>query len=440
MIKFWRILRDAHRCHILLLMSVVYYIVLITALLLSAWLYRQMMLYRRKYREEATFNYFTTSLFGKNTVDDILWDVAKNCISQLRLEDCVIYLLDEERQVLVQKAAYGPKNPVRFEIRDPIEIPLGRGIVGAVALHGRAEIVGDTSLDQRYIVDDERRYSEITIPIYYANKVIGIIDSEHSRKYFYTGRHLSMLEKIAAICSSKIGRTLIEEKARRQEQEVQLLHKQLAEFRLVTLKSQMNPHFLFNCLNGIYHCILSSEIDKASAYLSNFAKLLRMVLLHSEKNFISLREEVELLGHYLRIEALRTSKPFEFSILIDEGIDPDTHHVPGMLIQPFLENAIWHGLMNKDGNRKLQIHWRRLKEEVLLCEIQDNGVGRDQALRKREEGHVSKGMSLCMERVDLYKALFNTTFNIHIHDLYDEDGVPQGTKVNIAFGAGSENG
>ena len=414
-------------------MPAVYYIVLITTFLLSVWLYRQMVRYRRKYKVEATLNYFTTSLFGKNTVDDILWDVAKNCISQLQLEDCVIYLLDEERPVLVQKAAYGPKNPVRFEIRDPIEIPLGRGIVGTVALHGRAEIVGDTSVDQRYIVDDERRYSEITVPIYHKNKVIGIIDSEHSRKYFYNAGHLALLEKIAAICSSKIGRVLIEEKARKQEQEVQLLHKQLAEFRLVTLKSQMNPHFLFNCLNGIYHCILSSEIDKASEYLSNFAKLLRMVLMHSEKNFISLREEIELLGHYLKIEALRTSKPFEFSILIDEGIDPDEYHVPGMLIQPFLENAIWHGLMNKEGHRTLQIHWRRQKEEVLLCEILDNGIGRDQALRKRGEGHISKGMSLCMERVDLYKALFNTTFNIHVFDLYNEEGVPQGTKVNIAF-------
>src|SRR5690606_3932943 len=126
-------------------------IILIATLLLAALLFRQMVRYRRKYKAEATLNYFTTSLFGKNTVDDILWDVAKNCISQLQLEDCVIYLIDEDRRVLVQKAAYGPKNPVRFEIRDPIEIPLGQGIVGSVALHGKAEIVGDTSQDPRYI-------------------------------------------------------------------------------------------------------------------------------------------------------------------------------------------------------------------------------------------------------------------------------------------------
>lgn len=420
-------------------MSVVVYIITVSVLLLLiAGIYRQMLRYKRQYKAEATLNYFTTSLFGKNTVDDILWDIAKNCISHLNLEDCVIYLVDEDRNVLIQKAAYGPKNPDRFEIRDPIEIPLGRGIVGYVALSGRSEIVPDTTVDARYIVDDEKRLSELAVPIYYERKVIGVIDTENARKYFYTAEHLAMLEKIAAICSSKIGRSLIEEKARRQELEVQLLHKQLAEFRLVTLKSQMNPHFLFNCLNGIYNCILAEEIDKASEYLSNFAKLLRMVLMHSEKNFISLREEVDLLQHYLRIEALRTSKPFEFNILIDEGINPDEFFVPGMLIQPFLENAIWHGLMNKEGQRKLQIHWRRLKEDVLMCEILDNGIGREQSSRRhgnglRGESHTSKGMSLCMERVELYKALFNTTFNIHVFDLYSEDGLAEGTKVNIAF-------
>lgn len=413
--------------------SVTYIVAIILLLLLLAGLYRQMVIYKRHLETEATLNYFNASLFGKNTVDDILWDVAKNCISRLHLEDCVIYLLDEERKVLVQKAAFGPKNPLRFEIRDPIEIPLGRGITGYVALSGRAEIVPDTSKDPRYIVDDEKRLSEITVPIFYNHKVIGVIDSEHHRKYFYSSTHLAILEKIAAICSAKIGRTWIEEKARRQEIEVQLLHKQLAEFRLVTLKSQMNPHFIFNCLNGIYHCILASEIEKASEYLSNFARLLRMVLMHSEKNFISLREEVDLLRHYLKIEALRTTKPFDFDIQVEDGIDPDVFFVPGMLIQPFLENAIWHGLMNKDGDRLLQVHWRRLREGVLLCEIKDNGIGRAQSTRLRNSNHESKGMRLCMERVELYKALFNTTFNIHVFDLFNEDGSPEGTKVNIAF-------
>ncbi len=411
----------------------VYIAIIFALLLLLAVIYRRMARYRRQYRAEATLNYFTSSLFGKNTVDDILWDVAKNCISRLHLEDCVIYLVDEAQGVLVQKAAYGPKNPVRFEIRDPIEIKLGHGIVGTVAVTGKSEIIADTSRDPRYIVDDERRLSEITVPIFEGGKVIGIIDSEHSGRNFYKTRHLALLERIAAICAYKIARTEMEEKARRQAMEVQLLHKQLAEFRLVTLKSQMNPHFLFNCLNGIYHCILAADIDKASDYVSNFARLLRMVLMHAEKNFISLREEVELLGHYLKIEALRTNKSFDYEIDIEEGINPDEYFVPGMLIQPFLENAIWHGLMNKEGDRSLHIRWRKPREQELLCEITDNGVGRAQSTRRRVPGHASKGMNLCMERVELYKALFNSTFDIRVIDLYGEDGAAQGTKVNIAF-------
>ena len=111
-------------------------------------------------KTDDTINYFATSLFGKNTIEEVLWDVAKNCISRLDLVDCVIYLLDESRGVLVQKAAYGKKNPEEFNIYVPIEIPLGKGIVGSVAQTGIAEIVSDVSADPRYIVDDQPRLSE----------------------------------------------------------------------------------------------------------------------------------------------------------------------------------------------------------------------------------------------------------------------------------------
>ncbi|UYQ92747.1 histidine kinase [Chitinophaga horti] len=403
-----------------------------------AWLALLCRRYRRKYQSEAMLNYFATSLYGKNTVEDVLWDVAKNCISQLRLEDCVIYVLDETKQRLIQKAAYGPKNPARFEIHDPIEIRVGRGIVGAVAATGKAEIIGDTTRDARYILDDEQRFSEITVPIFLEGRVFGIIDSEHSQKYFYTAEHLSLLEKIAAICAVKIGKTIAEEKAQQREKEVQLLHKQLSELRLVSLKSQMNPHFLFNCLNGIYNCILTNQVDKATAYVSNFAKLLRMVLMHAEKNFIPLQEEISLLQHYLNIESLRVDKTFQYNILVEEPIDAEAHYVPGMLIQPFLENAIWHGLMFKEGSRMLHINWRQPEDHILLCEIIDNGVGRAKSAQLRTNGlkqgaYQSRGMQLCYERVELYKALFNTHFSIDVYDLYDDDGNAEGTKVHISF-------
>jgi two-component system LytT family sensor kinase len=401
-------------------------------------LYRRYSLYRQKYLSEATITYFATSLFGKNTVDDILWDVAKNCISRLHFEDCVIYLVDEDRQVLMQKAAYGPKNPVRFEIQHPIEIPIGKGITGTVALTGQPEIIADTSKDARYIVDDERRLAEITIPLFCNGKVIGVIDSEHSQKAFFNVGHQQVLEKIAAICSAKIAQTQAEERSRQQTEEVRLLQQQLAEFRLVNLKSQMNPHFLFNCLNGIYNSIVIGETQKAQDYVTNFARLLRTVIIHAEKNFISLQEEIDLLQYYLKIESLRTDHAFEYTFEIDPQISPGNCYVPGMLIQPFLENAIWHGLMNKAHDRHLLISWKQMNNKVLLCEITDNGVGRLHASRISSKGlksseHQSKGMALCQERIDLYKSLFNTQFQIQIADIENEINEPMGTKVSITF-------
>ncbi|MEM1134712.1 MAG: ATP-binding protein [Bacteroidota bacterium] len=160
-----------------------------------------------KLRKETddTINYFATSLFDKNTIDEILWDVAKNCISRLGLEDCVIYLVDNERNVLIQKAAYGPKNPKDFEINQPLEIPIGEGIVGSVAQKGIAEIINDTSIDERYIVDDASRLSELAVPLIQNEKVIGVIDSEHPEKHFFTQYHLDALKTITAICTSKIA-------------------------------------------------------------------------------------------------------------------------------------------------------------------------------------------------------------------------------------------
>jgi putative methionine-R-sulfoxide reductase with GAF domain len=160
-----------------------------------------------------TINYFATSLFGKNTIHEILWDVAKNCISRLGLVDCVIYLLDEERGVLVQKAAYSQKNAEEFKIYVPIEIPLGMGIVGSVAQTGVPEIVQDASVDARYIVDDQARLSELAVPLIAKNKVIGVIDSEHPDKNFFTRYHQDALNTIASICASKISQAHADEKA-----------------------------------------------------------------------------------------------------------------------------------------------------------------------------------------------------------------------------------
>jgi putative methionine-R-sulfoxide reductase with GAF domain len=120
---------------------------------------------KEEIEREQAITYFASSLSDQQTEETILWDVAKNCIGRLHFEDCVIYLLDEEKNILVQKAAHGRKSPREFEITKPIGIEVGKGIVGSVAFSGRAEIIDDTSSEPRYIVDDERRLSEISVPI-----------------------------------------------------------------------------------------------------------------------------------------------------------------------------------------------------------------------------------------------------------------------------------
>lgn len=151
-------------------------------------------------------NEFAASLSPLNDEREVLWEVTRRCISRLGFTDCVIYLLDPRRKVLFQAAAHGPKNPVGTKILDPIEIPVGRGIVGAAAASGCTEIVPDTRLDPRYIVDDALRLSEIAVPIIAEDVVLGVIDSEHADANFFTQEHASLLGSIAFFCANKLVR------------------------------------------------------------------------------------------------------------------------------------------------------------------------------------------------------------------------------------------
>lgn len=169
---------------------------------------------------EISINLFAQSLFKSNTESEILWGLAKDCISRLAFEDCVIYILDKSTNVLIQKAAYGPKNPIDFDIHNPITIPLGNGIVGSVAKTGVAEIINDTTLDERYILDDDMRLSEIAVPIKLNDEVIGVIDSEHPDKNFYTERHLRILTTISKLVANRLDKIREQEAKEKLQEEV----------------------------------------------------------------------------------------------------------------------------------------------------------------------------------------------------------------------------
>lgn len=167
---------------------------------------------------EKHVSFFTQELTNTNTIEEVLWKLVKSCISKLNLEDCVVYILDEDRGVLIQKAAFGPKNSEQNQIEGPIEIRVGEGIVGYVAQSGIHEIINDTSKDIRYIIDDDIRLSELAVPIFYDKKVIGVIDSEHSKKNFFNERHVSLFKMLSSLVESRMGK-LKEQEAKNKLQE-----------------------------------------------------------------------------------------------------------------------------------------------------------------------------------------------------------------------------
>ena len=151
------------------------------------------------------FQDYSKQLVSVKTVDSVVWLIAREVMGVLQLEDCVIYLLDNDQKLLIQRAAFGPKNPEGELIKDPIVIRPGDGIVGAAAALQQTENVKDTRLDPRYILDDEARRSELAVPIVYEGQTIGVIDSEHSEPHFYTTAHQSFIESIANITASKLA-------------------------------------------------------------------------------------------------------------------------------------------------------------------------------------------------------------------------------------------
>lgn len=164
----------------------------------------QLALLQKKERHLTIINNFATSLLLQNTIEEIVWSITTNVIAKLNFVDCVVYLLDQDRQVLVQKAAHGDKNPEAHEILNCMEIPLGQGIVGSVARNGKSIIINDTSIDPRYIFDNALRYSELAVPIILEGKVIGVIDSEHPERNFFTDDDIYLLETVAALSANRI--------------------------------------------------------------------------------------------------------------------------------------------------------------------------------------------------------------------------------------------
>ena len=201
----------------------------------------------------------------------------------------------------------------------------------------------------------------------------------------------------------------------------------LLEMRI--LRSQMNPHFIYNCLNSAVQMTKAGKQEEAHAYLNSFARLLRTILDQSVKDMVPIEEVADFLRQYLDLETHRLPG-LRYAISVDDALLEDEAQIPSLLVQPFVENSVWHGLTAKEGERVLDVYFMQ-EENRVVCIITDNGVGRERSAAKEKHGHRSLGMELTNERLRLLSRRMRDEGSVTIEDLMDQTGNPSGTKVTL---------
>jgi ligand-binding sensor domain-containing protein/GAF domain-containing protein len=391
--------------------------------------------YKNQFELEQISNYFTACMSGIYNVDDVLWDVSKNLIGRMHFEDCIIYMWNKDKTKMKQRAAHGPKgNPKTIEAQC-FDVEPGQGIVGHVMLTREPLLVSDTRNDHRYRVDDMNRLSELCVPIIHDDELIGIIDSEHPVENHFKDRDVKILTTIATLVGNRIIQIESEQSLAKKQKELAYINQQLAEAQLSALQTQMNPHFIFNSLNSIKGMILANEQQKASRYLSKFALMIRVTLNQSREIFTTLYENLEHLENYLLMEKLRFDDSFSYRIVVDDCLDKEETLIPTLMIQPLAENAIWHGLMPKEGEKKLLISFSQ-KEEVIYCTIEDNGIGFNRAeelKRIHKPSHQSVGLNNLRNRIKIMNEKYDIGCKLEISDLGQSDKEKSGTTALLCF-------
>ncbi len=215
-------------------------------------------------------------------------------------------------------------------------------------------------------------------------------------------------------------------------QESEFAHK-LAETEMTALRAQMNPHFIFNCLNSIKLYTLENDGATATDYLTKFSRLIRLVLENSRSERITLANELETLELYIQMEAMRFKDKVNYKLNVAEDIDTHYTEIPPLLLQPYVENAIWHGLMHKEDGGLIKVDVS-MEETALQVVITDNGIGRAAAAALKSKSattHKSFGLKMTSERIELFNQLYQTHTKVQIEDLTDANGQATGTKVIV---------
>lgn len=303
-------------------------------------------------------NDFATRLLQSKTEDDVVWAVAKNAVGQLGFIDCVVYLFDDANEYLVQRAAHGPKNPIDFDINNPIRLTRGQGICGHVAETGKPELISDTSADPRYQIDDDMRLSEIAVPIISEGEVIGIIDSEHPDRNFYSDEDLRILMTIAAMASAKIVEARIQARLRNHQEELE----KMVEIRTNELQDAVDQLQEYNGLlkqSNDQNENLLREITASISYAQTIQNAIlpshKLVKEYFNESFIIYLPKDIVAGDFYWMEVPTISE--------NEGVffavaDCTGHGVPGAIMSVLCNNAL---------NRSIREFGFRDPGQILNC-------------------------------------------------------------------------
>lgn len=222
----------------------------------------------------------------------------------------------------------------------------------------------------------------------------------------------------------------IQDKSKNAEVRLAVKLKEMEELKMTALQSQMNPHFLFNSLNSINNFVLKNDVEKASDYITKFSKLIRVILNSSSSSTSSLSEELVILALYVKLEQMRVTGGFEYKVNIDKNLNLETIKVPPLFLQPFIENAIWHGIMKKEGNKIIELI---IKEDDgnVLCIVLDNGIGinKTKTITPLSERRKFLGAEATENRIRILHQ--NKNVDIETKDI--SSGTTSGTKVSIRF-------
>ena len=213
-----------------------------------------------------------------------------------------------------------------------------------------------------------------------------------------------------------------------------MLNKRIAELEQKALRSQMNPHFIFNSLNSIQQYVAERDITGANNFITDFSKLIRMTLDLSTNTFINLSDEIDYITTYLKVEKTRLENQFDYSIDIDRNLNLNEIYLPPLLLQPYVENSIRHGIKYKKEIKGMIRICVQKKEADILVSIEDNGIGREAAQQYKSKYHIqyqSKGMSITSDRIEILNSYNDQKIKIFVNDLYSERNEATGTRVDI---------